>query len=210
VPLFPRKAAPQPVSAAFKLCIAPALVALLLAAIGAVAAGAASGAFERIAAALLWALLDPASDLLARGRRPSRHRRRRRDRPVHGGICQWAFRLRLLRVAGRARNNARPNGMPMPVIYLGRRRASKIQMRGITLPYILAMQLASLSTLAGTNTAIFNTEFWLLWALTLPSVLLGSSAGVALYRRMSDVNFHRAVLGLLPICGISLVLKTLI
>ncbi len=61
---------------------------------------------------------------------------------------------------------------------------SKAETRGITQPYILALQLISLSILALTHSAIFNAQFWLLWALTLPAVLLGSSAGVALYRRM--------------------------
>jgi uncharacterized membrane protein YfcA len=64
--------------------------------------------------------------------------------------------------------------------------------------------------LAVTNTAIFNTEFWLLWVITLPAVLLGSGSGVALYHRMSDVNFRRAVLILLVVSGISLLAKTMI
>jgi hypothetical protein len=98
----------------------------------------------------------------------------------------------------------------MPVIYLGLRGIGKAAMRGITLPYILAMQIAALAMLAMTTTAVFNSQFWLLWSLTLPSVLLGSATGVALYRRMSDVSFHRAVLALLTISGISLMAKTLI
>jgi uncharacterized membrane protein YfcA len=64
--------------------------------------------------------------------------------------------------------------------------------------------------LAVTNTAIFNTEFWLLWVITLPAVLLGSGSGVAPYHRMSDVNFRRAVLILLVVSGISLLAKTMI
>ena len=87
---------------------------------------------------------------------------------------------------------------------------SKAETRGITQPYILALQLISLSILALTHSAIFNAQFWLLWALTLPAVLLGSSAGVALYRRMSEVNFRRAVLILLIVSGVSLLAKTLI
>jgi len=72
------------------------------------------------------------------------------------------------------------------------------------------LQLVSLSILALTHPAIFDTKFWLLWALTLPAVLFGSSTGVALYRRMSEVNFRRAVLILLIISGVSLVTKALI
>jgi uncharacterized membrane protein YfcA len=98
----------------------------------------------------------------------------------------------------------------MPVVYLALRGGSKAETRGIIQPYILTLQLISLGILALTHSAIFNAQFWLLWALTLPAVLLGSSTGVALYRRMSEVNFRRAVLILLTISGVSLVVKTLI
>src|SRR5262249_9580988 len=54
---------------------------------------------------------------------------------------------------------------------------------GITQPYILTLQLISLSILALTHAAIFNAQFWVLLALTLPAVLLGSWTGVSLYRR---------------------------
>jgi uncharacterized protein len=96
----------------------------------------------------------------------------------------------------------------MPVVYLGLRGVSKTATRGITQPYILTLQLLSRSLLALTHSAIFNAQFWLLWALTLPAVLLGSLTGVALYRRMSEVNFRRAVLILLIVTGVSLVAKT--
>jgi len=98
----------------------------------------------------------------------------------------------------------------IPVVYLGLRGVSKANTRGITQPYILALQLISLGILALTHSAIFNAQFWLLWALALPAVLAGSSIGVVLYRRMSEVNFRRAVLILLMVSGVSLVVKTLI
>jgi uncharacterized membrane protein YfcA len=98
----------------------------------------------------------------------------------------------------------------MPVVYLGLRGVGKAETRGITQPYILALQLISLGILTLTRSAIFNAQFWLLWALTLPAVLLGSLTGVALYRRMSELNFRRAVLVLLIVSGVSLLAKTLI
>ena len=98
----------------------------------------------------------------------------------------------------------------IPVVYLGLRGVSKANTRGITQPYILALQLISLGILALTHSAIFNAQFWLLWVLTLPAVLLGSLTGVALYRRLSEVNFRRAVLILLIVSGVSLLAKTLI
>ena len=98
----------------------------------------------------------------------------------------------------------------IPVVYLGLRGVSKANTRGITQPYILALQLISLGILALTHSAIFNAQFWLLWVLTLPAVLLGSWTGVALYRRLSEVNFRRAVLILLIVSGVSLLAKTMI
>lgn len=98
----------------------------------------------------------------------------------------------------------------IPVAYLGLRGVAKSATRGITQPYILTLQVVSLGMLAFTNTAIFNAQFWLLWALTLPAVLFGSAIGVALYRRISDVNFRRAVLILLVLSGAGLVAKTMI
>ena len=101
-------------------------------------------------------------------------------------------------------------GASVLVVYLGLRGVGKSATRGITQPYIVAMQLVSLGVLAATDPAIFNIFFWFLWALTLPAVLLGSGTGVALYRRLSDTNFRRAVLILLIVSGISLVAKTVI
>lgn len=101
-------------------------------------------------------------------------------------------------------------GASVLVVYLGLRNADKSTVRGITQPYIVAMQLVSLGLLAFVDPAIFNGFFWLLWALTLPAVLVGTHTGVALYRRLSDHNFRRAVLVLLILSGTSLVAKALI
>jgi hypothetical protein len=98
----------------------------------------------------------------------------------------------------------------IPVVYLGLRGLSKTETRNITQPYILILQLISLSILALTRSSIFNKQFWLLWALTLPAVLLGTSTGLTLYRRFSEVNFRRAVLILLLVSGVSLIAKALI
>jgi hypothetical protein len=98
----------------------------------------------------------------------------------------------------------------IPVAYLGLRGVGKTASRSIMQPYILVLQTVSLGMLAVSNAAIFNVQFWLLWALTLPAVLLGSASGVAIYRRLSDVNFRRAVLILLVISGASLLAKTML
>ena len=98
----------------------------------------------------------------------------------------------------------------IPVVYLGLRGLNKTETRNITQPYILVLQVISLGILALTRHSIFNTQFWLLWALTLPAVLLGTSTGLTLYRRFSEVNFRRAVLILLMVSGVSLLAKALI
>lgn len=101
-------------------------------------------------------------------------------------------------------------GASAPVVYLGLRGFGKSATRGITQPYILAMQVVSLAALAASDPKIFDIFFWFLWALTLPTVLLGSATGVALYRRLNDGNFRRAVLILLLLSGTSLVVKAAI
>lgn len=101
-------------------------------------------------------------------------------------------------------------GASMIIAYLGLRGLGRSATRGITQPCILVMQLVSLGILAVTDRTIFDARFWLLWALTLPAVLLGTSAGVTLYRRLSEVNFGRAVLLLLMLSGASLLAKAMI
>jgi uncharacterized membrane protein YfcA len=100
-------------------------------------------------------------------------------------------------------------GASILVVYLGLRDADKSAVRGITQPFIVVMQLVSLGVLAAVDPAVFGSLFWLLCAVTLPAVLLGTSTGVALYRRLSDHNFRRAVLLLLIVSGASLVAKAL-
>jgi uncharacterized membrane protein YfcA len=101
-------------------------------------------------------------------------------------------------------------GASVLVVYLGLRKVDKSTTRGITQPFIVVMQLVSLGILAVVAPSIFNAFFWILWVITLPAVLLGTSTGVTLYRRLSDHNFRRAVLILLILSGASLVAKTLV
>ena len=101
-------------------------------------------------------------------------------------------------------------GASILVVYLGLRKVDKSTTRGITQPFIVVMQVVSLGILAVVAPTIFNSFFWLLWIITLPAVLLGTSTGVSLYRRLSDHNFRRAVLILLILSGASLVAKVLV
>jgi uncharacterized protein len=97
----------------------------------------------------------------------------------------------------------------MLVVYLDLLGKTKTETRGVVQPYILSLQVISLALLAVTSPAVFNRNYWLLFALTLPSVLAGTSVGVAVYQRISDINFRRTVLVLLIASGISLVIKAL-
>jgi uncharacterized membrane protein YfcA len=101
-------------------------------------------------------------------------------------------------------------GASVIVVYLGLRNVDKSTTRGITQPFIVVMQVVSLGILAVVAPTIFNTFFWILWIITLPAVLLGTSTGVALYRRLSDHNFRRAILVLLILSGASLVAKAVV
>jgi uncharacterized membrane protein YfcA len=98
----------------------------------------------------------------------------------------------------------------MPVVYLSLLGKSKVETRGVVQPYILTMQVLSLLILATTNPNVFGRNFWLLVAITLPAALIGTLTGVGIYRRMSDVNFRRAVLLLLILSGTSLVAKAFV
>lgn len=98
-------------------------------------------------------------------------------------------------------------GASILVVYLELRNADKSTVRGIIQPYIVAMQLVSLGVLVAVDPAVFNAIFWLLWAVTLPAVLIGTNTGVALCRRLSEHNFRHAVLILLILSGMSLIAK---
>jgi uncharacterized protein len=101
-------------------------------------------------------------------------------------------------------------GASVIVVYLGLRKADKSTTRGITQPFIVVMQLVSLAVLAIVAPRTFSPFFWILWAITLPAVLLGTTAGVALYLRLNDHNFRNAVLLLLILSGASLVARALV
>ena len=96
----------------------------------------------------------------------------------------------------------------MPVVYLNLLGRTKIETRGVVQPYILTLQVISLAILATTSPGVFGGSFWLLTAMTLPAALIGTMVGVGLYRRVSDMNFRRAVLMLLIVSGTSLVGKS--
>jgi hypothetical protein len=95
----------------------------------------------------------------------------------------------------------------MPVVWLSLRGRGKEEMRGVVQPYILTLQIFALALLTLRGTLRIDESALLLFALAMPVVLMGTAAGVALYRRLSDLNFRRAVLLFLAVSGLALVGK---
>jgi hypothetical protein len=96
------------------------------------------------------------------------------------------------------------------VVWTGLRNLPKKVSRAIVQPYILVLQIVSLATNAYAHPAVFGHRFWLLLAITLPVVLPGTMGGVALYKRISDVNFKRITFILLGLSGVGLLAKVLL
>ena len=95
------------------------------------------------------------------------------------------------------------------VIWCNLRKLPREQARAIVQPYILALQILSLLSMAVSRPQTFDASFGRLVATMLPIVLPSTILGLALYRRLSDVNFRRSVLLMLGTSGATLVLKAL-
>jgi hypothetical protein len=94
------------------------------------------------------------------------------------------------------------------VVWTGLRGLPKAQHRAIVQPYIIVSQIYSLALVAAFHPSYLTNSFWLLLALSLPVVVPGTLTGLAIYRRMSDVNFKRISYVLLGISGMTLLAKT--
>ena len=95
------------------------------------------------------------------------------------------------------------------VVWSGLRQLDKRESRSIVQPYILGLQLISLTLLAIQHPQTFSRTFWVLLLITVPVVLPGTLLGVRLYRNLSDVNFRRITFLLLGTSGLGLLLKGL-
>jgi uncharacterized membrane protein YfcA len=94
------------------------------------------------------------------------------------------------------------------VVWTGLRGLPKEQHRAIVQPYIILSQIYSLVLVAVFHPSYLTHSFWLLLMLALPAVIPGTLTGLAIYKRMSDVNFKRVSYVLLGISGLSLLAKT--
>lgn len=97
-------------------------------------------------------------------------------------------------------------GAPV-VVWSGLRKLPKHESRSIVQPYILGMQVVSLSLLAIQHPETFSPKFWMLLAFTVPVVLPGTLMGVNLYRGISDINFRKVTFMLLGASGLGLLAK---
>jgi uncharacterized protein len=95
------------------------------------------------------------------------------------------------------------------VVWTGLRGLPKARHRAIVQPYIIMSQIYSLGLIAWLHPSYLNARFWLLLALSLPVVVPGTLSGLAIYRRMSDMNFKRVTYVLLGSSGMALLAKTL-
>jgi uncharacterized protein len=93
------------------------------------------------------------------------------------------------------------------VVWTGLRQLPKRESRSIVQPYILGLQLISLTLLALQRPETFSKTFWVILVITVPVVLPGTLLGVNLYRNLSDVNFRRITFFLLGASGLGLLLK---
>lgn len=95
------------------------------------------------------------------------------------------------------------------VVWGGLRRLPKSESRALVQPYILGLQLLSLTILALEHPETFNELYWQLLLLMLPIVAPCTLLGVTLYRVLSDVNFRRVTFMLLGTSGLGLLAKAL-
>jgi len=95
------------------------------------------------------------------------------------------------------------------VVWTGLRGLPKARHRAIVQPYIIMSQIYSLGLVAWLHPSYLSPRFWLLLVLTFPAVVPGTLSGLAIYKRMSDLNFKRVTYLLLGISGMALLAKTL-
>ena len=96
------------------------------------------------------------------------------------------------------------------VVWSNLRNLPKAQNRAIVQPYILVGQIYSLSLLAWLHPTVFSGQYWTLLAILIPAVIPGTLTGLAIYRRISDINFKRITFFCLGLSGAVLLLKVLV
>jgi uncharacterized membrane protein YfcA len=96
------------------------------------------------------------------------------------------------------------------VVWTGLQSMPKEQVRAITQPYIIAMQLISLAAFLVHDRSIFDSTLLALFVLALPVVYLGNSYGISHFKAMNQALFRQVTFGLLGLSGAMLLLKSAI
>ena len=96
---------------------------------------------------------------------------------------------------------------PLPIIWASLQGWSKEERRAVFQSFNSAVLALSLIIHAGSGLVPWNIGGLAL--LALPGTIIGSTAGVWAYKRLSDHHFDRAVLALLFLSGASLVLSAI-
>jgi uncharacterized membrane protein YfcA len=92
-------------------------------------------------------------------------------------------------------------------IWCGMKGWSKVRQRAVFQPFILIMQIAALLAIGVARQSVAGGHgFDLVDLLFIPASLMGTSLGLALYARLTDRQFGRAVNVLLVVSGISYVM----
>jgi hypothetical protein len=92
----------------------------------------------------------------------------------------------------------------VPGIWANLRGWTKEQKRGVFQPFILAMHTMALGWMAAGGLVNAQTGINFLWCL--PAIVVGLWLGLRLYGRLDDRLFHRIVLGLLLVLGVTLLI----
>ena len=90
----------------------------------------------------------------------------------------------------------------VPVLYCDSRGVSKEVQRATVQPFILAMQLLAFTLMVASGAVNEKVVRVVIWAL--PALGAGIAVGLALFGRVPDVGFRRAVLFLLLATGVAL------
>jgi len=96
------------------------------------------------------------------------------------------------------------------VVWCGLRGMQKSASRAIIQPYIIIMQVVAVSLVALMRPTTFDNRFWLTLPVELPFVVIGSSIGVRLYKKLSNAHYHRITLCMLVVSGVGIGLKGLL
>ncbi|MBU6499455.1 MAG: sulfite exporter TauE/SafE family protein [Rhodospirillales bacterium] len=96
---------------------------------------------------------------------------------------------------------------PFPTMWSALRGWSKDERRGVIQTFNLTILSASLLSHAAAG--LLTRDFGRLVLLALPGTVGGSWLGIYAYRRLSDHHFHRIVLGVLGLSGLTLLWSSL-